>query len=153
MQTEEPLELERLLVQKSRRELIPFWIKIFIWIFIVFALFVPLLIIIRLSGRETLLTIYGLETNDAFSSIGIIISALFFLKGIAAFGMWSEKEWAIKLAIIDSVIGIIICLAVMTAPVFSNRLIYNYRLELILLIPYLIWLFKIKAAWESNDEY
>ncbi|MFI5188062.1 MAG: hypothetical protein ACHQF0_15130 [Chitinophagales bacterium] len=150
MQNENPLELENLLIQKRRRKLIPVWIKIFIWIFIALGAFVPLAILISLSGREFSSALYGLETNNTFSNTGIIICALFFLKGITALALWTEKSWAIKLGIIDAVSGIIICSAVMIAPVFNNQLIYNYRLELILLIPYLIWLFKIRTAWETN---
>jgi hypothetical protein len=153
MQNENSLELENLLVQKRRRKLIPVLIKIFIWIFIVFAAFVPLIVLISLTGTRSSLALYGLETNDTFSNTGIIICVLFLFKGITAFALWAEKDWAIKLGIIDAIAGIIVCSAVMIAPLFNNQTVYNYRLELIALIPYLVWLFKIKADWEMNSNH
>ena len=150
MQNENPLELEKLLVQKRRRKLIPIWIKIFIWIFIVFGALVPLVILISLTGTQSTLALYGLETKDTFSNVGIIICALFLFKGITALTLWTEKSWAIKLGIADAMVGIIICSAVMIAPMYNNQVGFSFRLELILLIPYLVWLFKIKTAWENK---
>ena len=147
----EPLELEQLLIGKSRRrrKLIPVWIKIFIWIFIVFACFIPLILVMSLMGYHPISTLYGLETTDTFSIIGVIICLLFLLKGITAFALWSEKGYAVKLGIIDAIIGIMICCTVMLAPAFNSRLIANYRLELVALIPYLIWLLRVKEQWEQ----
>src|SRR5215813_8674545 len=135
----EPLELEQLLVGKSmrRRKMIPVWIKIFIWIFIVFACFTPPMIGMSLMGYRSWSGLYGLETNNTFSIIGLIICLLFLFKGIAAFALWSEKTYAIKLGIIDAVIGIMICCTVMCVSLLNREFPFNFRLELIALIPYL----------------
>ncbi len=153
MQNENPLDLEPLLIGKTirRRKLIPLWIKIFIWIFIVFGCFVPLILLISLSGTQSSLALYGLETNNTYSNIGLLICSLFLFKGITAFGLWTETSWAIKLGIIDAIIGIVICSAVMIAPLFNSNSGFSFRLELILLVPYLIWLFKIKVSWEQTS--
>ena len=152
MQNENSLELEQLLIGKSarRRKRIPVWIKIFIWIFIVFACFTPLMVIMSLMGYHPILSLYGLETSDTLSITGVIICSLFLLKGITAFALWNEKSYAIKLGIIDAVIGILICCAMMFAPAFNGGLISNYRLELVALIPYLIWLLKVKEQWQGE---
>ena len=152
MQDENSLELEQLLIGRSvqRRILIPIWIKIFVWIFIVFALFTPLVLLVSLMGYRPLLALYGLETNDTFSATGLIICSMFLFKGLTAFALWSEKSYAIKLGIIDAVIGIMICSTVMFAPAFNGRLVSNYRLELVALIPYLIWLLRVKEQWEQT---
>ena len=152
MQNQNSLELEQLLIGRStgRRNLIPAWIKIFIWIFIVVACFTPLLLLMSLTGYRPLLALYGLETNKAFSITGLAICSLFLFKGVTAFALWSEKSYAIKLGIIDAVIGLMICCAIMFAPALSGALISNYRLELVALTPYLVWLLKAKETWEES---
>jgi hypothetical protein len=155
MQNENSLGLEQLLIDKAvrRRKLIPVWINIFIWIFIVFACFIPLVFVMSLTGYRPSLALYGLEETDPFSVRWWLICSLFLFKGITAFALWSEKNYAIKLAIIDAVIGIIICFAIMFAPVFDKHFPFMFRLELVALVPYLAWLFKRKNLWEqmSNE--
>lgn len=135
---------------KSRKNLLPLWIKIFVWIFLVLGAMVPIALIFGLLGKSFQLAIYGLETNEPFSTIGITTLLIFSLKAIVAFGLWTEKNWAIKLAIIDALIGVIICSYIMIiAPILSTEkgFTFNFRLELTALIPYLILLFKLKKKW------
>src|SRR5215471_2312262 len=129
----EPLELEQLLIGKQgrRRKLIPVWIKIFIWIFIVFACFIPPMLVMSVMGYRPLSALYGLETTNTFSVTGLIVCSLFLFKGIAAFGLWTEKAYAIKLGIIDAVIGIMTCCTMMCAPLFANATPFSFRLELV----------------------
>jgi len=67
-----------------------------------------------------------------------------------AYGLWSEKSGAIKLAIVDAILGIAICIGVMLAPIYMDQTSFTFRLELLLLIPYLLWLFKTSRRWESS---
>lgn len=132
-----------------RRDLLPTWIKVFVWIFIVFGAVVPVALIMGLLGMTVNLALYGLETLTPFSLIGMLVIALFGLKGIVAFGLWTEKEWAVNLAIIDAIIGILICICVMVFPIIDNSGGFNisFRIELLLLFPYLIKMRKIKSEW------
>lgn len=150
------LELEPLLIKAAtrRRKLIPLWIKIFIWIFMIFGAFIPLIFLIELfvnnrnDGSFTA-EIYGLKTHEAFSKIGLFIGFLFLFKGIAAWSLWNEKRSAVIVAILDAIIGIIVCFYVMLYPENSSDL--DFRFEVILLIPYLIWLFQTKKTWEDCE--
>ena len=36
-----------------------------------------------------------------------------FIKAITSYGLWMEKDWAVKFGIIDAVLGIIVCIVVM----------------------------------------
>jgi hypothetical protein len=132
----------------SRKKLLPLWIKIFMWIFLVFSAAVPVIIIFGIIGYPAQLAVYGLQTTDAFSGIGLIILAVFIIKGIVSIGLLTNKAWAIKAGIADAVIGISICVFVMvyTAMYYHN---VSIRLELIALIPYLVKFLKIKNEWES----
>lgn len=133
----------------SRKKLLPTWIKVFTWIFLVISAFIPFVFVLGLMGNSVELSIYGLETNEAFSIFGIIIMMIFLLKGITAIGLLKEKDWAIKLGIFDAVVGIAICILVMLLPIFNANIKFMLRLELVVLIPYLLKLLKIQPDWES----
>ena len=111
---------------------------------------VPIVFIISLLGGKAQFSLYGLETSNPLSAIGIFLFFLFVLKGFTALSLWTEKDWAINLAIADAFIGIIVCCAVMfIVPTFMSYtgIKLNFRLELALLIPYLLKLQKIKKSW------
>ena len=135
-----------------RKKLLPLWIKIFTWIFLIFSAFVPIIIILGVMGYRTQLALYGLETNEPFSLIGITITLLFIIKGITAFGLLKEKYWAIKIGIADAIIGITICTFIMLYPIINSEAKFSLRLELIALIPYLLKFLKIKTEWENFVE-
>ena len=132
-----------------RKKMLPLWIKIFMWLFLITGAFVPIVLISGLMGYNAQLALYGLETNEAFSYIGIILTTIYIIKGITAFSLLKEKDWAIKIGIIDATIGIIICILIMLYPFINPQFKFSLRLELVALIPYLIKLLKIKTQWEA----
>lgn len=152
MEQQEQLLLEPLLEHSlvKRRTLLPVWIKVFVWIFMIMGAIVPLAFIFSLFGGTFQISLYGLESNTALNTIGAIALILFLLKGIAAFALWTEKEWAVDIAIVDAIIGIMVCLFVMIVyPVIDNNdgFTINLRLEVLLLIPYLMKMKKIRSLW------
>ena len=135
---------------ERRRKLLPIWIKIFLWIFMAFGVLTPIGLIYGILGINFDLSLYGLETTKALSITGMFIMSLFVFKALISFGLWTEKDWVINLAIIDAILGIIVCTFVMLVlPFFleNNGLHFSIRLELIALIPYLIKMRQIKANW------
>lgn len=136
-----------------RRKLLPTWIKIFLWMFMIFGIVVPAGLVLGMLGYDFDISLYGIETQKTLSLTGLFLLALFALKGTVSFGLWTEKDWAIKLAIVDALIGIVVCSIVMLAlPIFAKSSGFNFslRLELILLIPYLLKMQKIKTEWEER---
>ena len=129
-----------------RRLLLPWWIKIFIWIFFLFGLIVPFSIIFGVLGKSFQIALYGLETNHPFSITGLLLISLFVLKGIVAYGLWFEKRWAIDWGIVDAILGVIICTYTFISSLFSTNS-FQFSFELLLLIPYLIYLLRIKPKW------
>ena len=96
------------------------------------------------------MSLYGFETNDPLTSIGLLIISLGIFKGFTAYNLWFEKDIAIKLGKIDAIIGIVICSFLMLAlPFIDDAFDFDFRLELVLLIPYLIKLNKIQEKWDS----
>ena len=131
----------------NRKALIPLWIKIFAWIFLVFGLFTPLALIGGVIMHNFPLSLYGLEANTPYSLMGGLIATLFLFKGIVSFGILKREEWAVNLGIVDAVIGIIICAVMMFYSAYFNVQLF-FRLELVVLIPYLIKLLKIRDEWK-----
>lgn len=139
---------------KRRRNLIPKWIKFFVFLFLFLGVLGAFMLVIRnLMGSEVgASTIYGLETNLFFSPLGILIHAILIFKVVVSYGLWMEKDWAVKFGIIDAIFGLIVCIMVMAVLPFieskggKNEL--NLRFEILLLIPYLYQLLKIRKEWE-----
>lgn len=133
----------------------------FIWMFLILAAYALLIYIVYFSTgfffgyRGAYL--YGMETDDANSPLGIFIRILLLFKVFIAFSMWTEKKWAIDMAILDAVLGIIICVYMMfvepLAHVSRGHFEFNLRLEILCLIPYLIKCLKINTIWKNMKVY
>ncbi|MBI1288972.1 MAG: hypothetical protein GC178_15500 [Flavobacteriales bacterium] len=137
---------------QRRRDLLPVWIKFFIWVFMVFGVLSPFGLILGAMGTSFSLSLYGIETPQPISVLGFLLTSLFALKGVVGFGLWTERDWAVQLAIIDAVIGIAICAVVTVVLPFLNShgFEFNFRLELFFLIPYFLKMKKIQKEWNER---
>lgn len=115
------------------------------WIFLIMGAIVPFVFLIGILNGHFETSCYGMESTDALSATGIFILAIILLKGITALGLLKEQNWAIKLAIADAIIGILVCIFMMV----SGDKRHSLRFELVALIPYLLKMLKIKSEWES----
>jgi hypothetical protein len=154
----EQLLLEPLLVENNsrRRTLLPLWIKVFCWIFMATGALAVFGLIASLLSFNFQFSLYGLQSNGLLSPAGLFIAFLFLLKGVAAFGLWMEKDWAIHLGMADAIIGIAVCtVVVLVLPWLEPHPQFVFRLELLLLVPYLRKLLQLKTAWKltSADNY
>ena len=133
-----------------RRDMLPWWIKSFCWLFMVMGIAVPFAIIAGLMGKSFHSSFFGLETNEPFSAVGIFLLIIFALKGTAAFCLWTEKDIAIKIGQLDAISGIILCVFTMCIyPHFDGLpdFKFTFRLELFLLVPYYLKLNSIQKEW------
>ena len=134
-----------------RRNLLPLWIKIFIWLCLVVGVVTPLAYLIGIISGQGRYALYGLESNDPYSMVALSISALFAFKGVVAYGLWFEKDWAVKYAQIDAIIGIIICfLSMVILPFVTDFVQFGIRFEFILLIPYYLKMIRIQKEWTAR---
>ena len=133
-----------------RRNLLPVWIKIFLWFFLIGG---TVAVIIFLSGAfltNINLSLYGINATHPYTLTGFLVSALLIFKGVVAYGLWLEQKWAPQAAIIDAIIGIVICFIMMAVIPFTvPNINFTIRLELIPLYYYLIKMQKIKNNWEN----
>ena len=136
------------IIKINRRQLLPWWMKFFCWLFMIFGVAAIGCLLLGLFGIPENLSLYGFESNQQFSLTGIIILVVAIFKGITAFSLWFEKDYAIILGTIDAITGIILCVVFMTVlPLAIANFHATIRLELILLIPYIIKLKKIQPEW------
>jgi len=143
-----------------RKYLIPKWIRFFAWIFAVICPLSTLAYLLNFILRDDHFTssIYGLSSANIVSLASVLGLAAFMIKGIAAIGLLTEKDWAVKTAIADSVLGIILCIFSMIVNPWVTHTVQggydkanlNLRPELLLLIPYLIIMINIKRDWQEN---
>ncbi|MEN5307504.1 hypothetical protein ABE425_08320 [Chryseobacterium cucumeris] len=137
-------------VLTRRRDLLPTWIKIFLWIFLIGGAVAAGLLIAGALITQTSLSLYGMNANHPYSMTGLLICSLFLFKGIVAYGLWFEQKWAPQAAIADAIIGIAVCLVMMAIiPFMYPSISFTLRLELIPLYFYLKKMQSIKKTWEN----
>jgi hypothetical protein len=135
---------------ERRRKLLPWWVIVFLWLFLLFFSLMPVAIVMGLLKYNFQISLLGLTTNEPFSLTGISLMALFSLKGVTAFALWTEKTWAVRLSKIDAIISIAVCLSVMGYAIFALRS-FSIRLELIVLAFYIYKMSQIQHGWENFD--
>jgi len=132
----------------NRRALLPAWIKVFCWLFMLMGVAGIACLTIGIFGGTADLSLYGFETKEPLSLTGSLIIALMLFKAFTAYSLWFEKDNAIQLGKIDAIAGIVICVISMVAiPIFVKDAGVSIRLELLLLLPYYYKLENIKNAW------
>lgn len=75
----------------ERGRLLPWWVKIFAWIFLVLGIVAPIGFIYALIGGDFTVSIYGFQTSETTSIIGIGITIIFLFKGMVSFGLITKK--------------------------------------------------------------
>lgn len=144
-----PLQPLNIAKPLKRRDLLPLWIKAFIWLFIIFWIVVPVAIIFALLGYDFKMSLLGLETNRPFSATGIAIIILFIFKGFVAYALWQGKTGAIKLAKADVILSTVICIFAILYSLFGPVHSFSLRLELIVIFFYHKKISAIQYDWEN----
>lgn len=129
--------------KQQRKALVPKWIKVFGWFFILLGVVAPVLYIASaLFGFVASYELYGLSYHGtAYSIMPLAICSLGLLSGISAYGLLFAQDWGLKACLIMGYLGLFITILSM---VLAPGMI---RLEPLLQIPYLIKLHKIKPQW------
>jgi uncharacterized membrane protein (DUF2068 family) len=75
------------------------------------------------------------------------------LKGLAAWGLWAQKDWGITVAQIDGLIGVVICIVNMfVAEHATSGFNFYFRLDIIILVVYLIKLYRVQELWNRSSK-
>lgn len=75
-----------------RRNLLPVWIKIFVWLFLIGGALCVSFLIFGIFSNKIDLSLYGIDANHPYTVPGLIVSFLFIYKGIVAYGLGSNKN-------------------------------------------------------------
>ncbi|MDQ1161924.1 polyferredoxin [Chryseobacterium sp. SORGH_AS 447] len=70
-----------------RRNLLPLWIKIFLWFFLIGGSFAALFFIIGPFLNKIDLSLYGITASHPYTVPGMITALLLIFKGIVAYGL------------------------------------------------------------------
>jgi hypothetical protein len=141
-----------------RKKMIPNWMKFFCYFFIllgtlsIVGLLLPRFYLsigsIKTGGTE--IALYGLHEINELSIMAAAIVGLFVLKAIVGYVLLAEKDWAIKIGMIDGGLGILICcLTMFVLPFFGWD--FHFSWELFFLLPYQARLWRIRLQWEENS--
>ena len=130
---------------KSRKELIPLWIKIFGWLFLVLGVVAPILYVASaIFDFEATYEMFGLSyTGSAYAAMPMLISFIILVNGLCAYGLLFQKDWGLMSCLVMGYIGLLITLVSM----FIYLPDLTIRLEPLLQIPYLVKLHKMKPQW------
>lgn len=135
-----------------RRQLLPWWIKTFCWIFMILTFCSICAVIANIFIPNINISLYGFSSDTAFSGTGIFIIAVMLLKGFAAYSLWFEKPNAISIGKMDAVCGVGICIISMfVLPFTAKDGHFSLRIEILLLIPYYMRLNKIEYEWDNLE--
>ncbi len=139
---------EKIDLKKFRLKLIPVWIKIFCWIFLIFGAMTPIILVAPLVYNEPMdLEVLGFKANSPYETDGVIIVVFFILCGITSYGLLWAKNWGPQVGFIVGLIGLII--------VIVNAFFNSFDttpLELLLQIPFINKMHKIKDPWRKVEE-
>lgn len=132
----------------ARKALIPLWIKLFGWLFIVMGAGVPFLYVgSLLFGFTASYGMFGLEyTGNAMAWMPLLIAILIFINGLCAYGLLFGKDWGLTACISFGFIGLALTLGTMLFDAYVHAR-WMIRLEPILQIPYLIKIQRLKSLW------
>ncbi|WP_449387248.1 hypothetical protein [Chryseobacterium lineare] len=75
-----------------RRNLLPVWIKIFVWFFLIGGSISALFLGIGPFVRQFKISIYGIDAHHPYTVPGLIVSFSYIYKGIVAYGLWFEQN-------------------------------------------------------------
>ena len=76
----------------SFRKLLPIWIKVFIWLFLITGVLSIVVLLLGLLGFTFSIALYGLSTIYPLSLMGICLIGLYLLKGVVSYGLWLGKS-------------------------------------------------------------
>jgi hypothetical protein len=129
-----------------RRELMPWWMRFFSWVFMLMG-------VLAVPGFISLFFAPNFESSlfdlDQSVPYGKFISALLFIiSGFTGLWLWLEKKEAVTIAIICGFINLIACFISMILLIINGD--GNLRLELFIDIFFIIRLFQMKHDWENN---
>ncbi len=134
-------------IVRYRRSLLPWWIKGFSWLFMIFGVMIFPISVMSIFGVPTELSLYGIESTSILNLNGALVTIMFLISGIVGFALFYGKDWALNA-------GLVLCAAhlLLVVLVYALQLAThgsNLRFEFILVVPFFIKLLKLRPLWDG----
>jgi hypothetical protein len=135
----------------DRKKLIPKWIKVFGWIFVVAGAIVPISWVFAAATQMLgSYEVFGIKYyGPAHHPIAILVAAIFVALAVSAYGLLFGKSWGVHACLATGYLSVAVCIVTMLIGLSHQSI--NLRLELLLLIPYLRKLHQIKRQWAAGE--
>ncbi|MEM7084042.1 MAG: hypothetical protein AAF465_15035 [Pseudomonadota bacterium] len=136
-------------IVQYRKAMIPLWIKVFGWLFLVFGALMPVLFIVSLiTGSPVTLNIFGFVYHGPPLALPAMLLCLVFAAlSVAAFGLLFAKDWGVKVCLVVGYLCLAMALTSTVVSVLNG--VFFLRLEILFLVPYLWKLHKMSAKWHA----
>jgi len=132
------------LVKLARRALLPAWLRILGWLCLVYLL-VPVLVLVGLCAEGFTCNAYGLSySGPPFALLALLIDAVLFLHGVAAYGLLWGKSWGPPVAIAVCSVGLTISLCTLAERGFSEIGVAPFILAFVL-----VTLIRVRRRWAT----
>ena len=131
----------------KRKEILPVWIQLFSWFFLLFAIS-PIFFIFGLFVEGNYhIGGFGLDYNGSHTRniVPLLITSLLTMASVVAYGLLWGKNWAIHLGIAYSILALIASLSSTTIQLVNGNIRFN--LEWVLIIPFVITLLRKRKEW------
>ena len=131
---------------RARRNVLPTWIKVFSWMFLLIGGAVPMVVVVGLIRRTTIsVALFGFQySGSALDLEGLLLAGMLAGCGVTAYGLLWGRSWGQFAAIATGWAGLALCIA----SVFVRPGL-NIPLEPFLLIPFVVAMHRRKAAWNE----
>jgi len=136
------------LTPHDRRALVPTWIKVFGWLFIIMgATLLPMGVVFELLGLAVSYSMFGLSfVGSPLHPTAIFISSIIMALAVSAYGLLFGRSWGLRACLVTGYAGLVICVVSMCYGMFFMG-DFTIRLEPLVQIPYLIRLHRMKPQW------
>jgi hypothetical protein len=130
-----------------RRELLPLWIKLFSWMFLALGGIGLIWLVLGWAiEKETEFAAFGLEASGLpYDAVPFLVTLLLVAHGAAAYGLLSARSWGVIAGLIVASAGVSVCLVTM-----AQQGGMPFRGELILEVPFVWKLLRIRREWEGT---
>ena len=134
--------------REERKRLVPTWIKVFGWLFIIMGISIPVLPFVTMSqGIPASYTIFGLSfVGSPFHPMALLIQAILLALAASAYGLLFGRAWGLKACLATGYLGVVLCVLTTLYSIFVVGS-FTLRLELLIQIPYLMRLHDMRPHW------
>ncbi len=126
---------------------------VFVYFFLLWSILLPVAVVFSLVGMNAPMSMYGLDSSSAFTDAGPVLLGIFLLKFMVAWKVFTNHRFALRWAIVDAIIGIIICswMLIRDFVIGADHVDIQVRFELIPLVLYLLFAMRNRKKWEASE--